>query len=596
MMWRYSRSGWGLALLLTLVSLPCLLLLFVLRWSSVRVPESSLRLISREGTVIYFNTATVQNVDVLFSGVQPGWQERIRVADYLMRPVLYRLPLQSRLLHAAISRLAAGLLDGVLRPYEIRDLHLLLTEGSSDPVVSGRAPAQSLERMGLKGDVYSTISDSIQQGTEAIIRSELQVLRAKGAYQAAVVVLERGADHLQLRAMVDTGARHGLNGALLVRQAGSVLKPFLYAMAFDRFSVRPGDPVDDTPLRLVEGSEVYAPRNHDNRFAGRITVREALAASRNIPAVRMLQLVGIQEYAAFLRQAGLEHIGDAKQYGLSMALGTAGASPLETAILFSIPASAGQLLPLYIGSDGQPIYLTPAGRPVRNPPPQRRFFSKEASLLLTHVLSDREARRISFGARNFLDFPFDVAAKTGTSQSFRDSWTAGYTTRYVVAVWVGNFSGQSMNAVSGLRGAARIFHQVIRMLSAGQRPTFRYPDDWQTLSVCGQCNPVEELVLPHRAEPDDVVRSILLDSSGDIMPSPLQGQVFYLDPESDGVGIPLELRVAGRLTLLKEGRIMAGFDQREVAAGRLLVSLSPGHYEIRLVSPEGHVLRHFEVR
>ncbi len=601
---RLSGSGREALLSVTLLALPGLFVLLLLSVSARRIPVNSLRLISEEGVTIYFNTATVRNVDVLFSGEQPGWQERIRVADYLMQPVLIRLGIQSGVIRSGMSRLGAFFLDGVLMPVQIRDLALLLGEGSTATHTAGNAPALTLERTGFRGEIRSTISDAMQQSIAAIVRSELAVLREQGAYQTSVVVLERQNDHLQLRAMVDTGAAHGLNGALLVRQAGSVLKPFIYAMAFDRFAVRPGDAVDDTPLRILDGSEAYEPRNHDNEFAGRITVREALAASRNIPAVRMLQLVGVREYGDFLRNVGLDHIEHPERYGLSMALGTGGASVLETAMLFSIPAAGGELLPLYMGTDDGPIFLTAAGRPVRDRPAVQRFFSRETSLLITHVLSDREARRISFGRRNYLDFPFDVAAKTGTSQSFRDSWTAGYTDRYIVAVWVGNYSGASMNAVSGLRGAARIFHQVVRMLAGQGHPTFRYPSDWRTASVCrhpdegDDCSRIEELLLPGDRHADETVRRVLLDRSSGLLLSPMAGQIFYLDPHrSEGQSIPFEWNASARLTLVRDGAVMPEFDDRKVEPGRMLVNLKRGRYEIRLIDESGRsARRRFEVR
>lgn len=601
---RVSASGREVLLSLTLLTLPGLLLLSVLLLSARRIPVSSLKLISEEGAILYYNTATIRNVDVLFSGEQPGWQERLVVADYLLYPVLLRLAPDIPLIRSAVNRLGAMFLDGLLMPVQIRDLALLVREGATPVPASGRAPADTLKRSGIHGEIYSTISDAMQKNIAAILRSELAVLREAGAYQASVVVLERQKDHLQLRAMVDTGSAHGLNGALLVHQAGSVLKPLIYMMAFDRFSLRPGDAVDDTPLRIYEKDAVYEPRNHDNQFTGRITIREALAASRNIPAIRMLQLVGVSEYARFLKDAGLDHIDQPQKYGLSLALGTGGASVLQVALLFSIAPAGGELLPLYMGYDGQPIFLTATGRPVRERPSIRRFFSQETSLLITHVLSDREARRISFGHRNFLDFPFEVAAKTGTSQSFRDSWTAGYTDRYIVAVWVGNYRGASMNAVSGLRGAARVFHQVVRMLVGGKRPSFRYPPGWKTTSICRHleedrnCSRIEELSLPEKRQLDESVRRILLDRPGALLLSPLPDQVFYLDPHRhEGQSIPFELSAPAKLTLIRNGAVIPEFDGRNAGPGRLLIRLDRGRYEIVLMDQSGRsVRRHFEVR
>lgn len=146
---RLSGSGREALLSVTLLALPGLLVLLLLSLSARRIPVNSLRLISEEGVTIYFNTATVRNVDVLFSGEQPGWQERIRVADYLMQPVLVRLGIQSGVIRSGMSRLSAFFLDGVLMPVQIRDLALLLGEGSTATHTAGGTPARTLERTGL---------------------------------------------------------------------------------------------------------------------------------------------------------------------------------------------------------------------------------------------------------------------------------------------------------------------------------------------------------------------------------------------------------------------------------------------------------------
>lgn len=607
---RQSRCEWGLALAVSVACAPLLLLLAVLAMQVARMPvQNRLRVLSVEGTPLYYNPAAPRNPEAYLMERRADFRERRLVADYLLRP------LAASSLSRGILIPGALLLDGVLNPPAILDLALLLEEGGLPGPTVTTAGAE-LEREGFRGEIRSTLSDSMQQSVRSIVSSELQLLREDGAYQAAVVVLERDGDVLRLRAMVDTGGSKGINGALLVRHAGSVLKPFLYALAFERHGWRPRTIIDDTPLHLSGGSELYEPRNHDNKFAGPITVREALASSRNIPAVRTLLRIGAEDYVQFLREAGLEHIGPASRYGPSLALGTGGTTALETAVLFSVLASGGELHPLLLGSDGEPIYLTPAGRPTRQVMATRRMLSLQTTQLITHILSDREARRISFSRRNFLDFPFDVAAKTGTSQSYRDSWTAGYTDRYVVAVWLGNFSGRSMAAVSGLRGAARVFHQVMRLLVDQGRPSFRYPRAWRYEPVCRStgiaarlspsgCPAMVEVFLPDESDAASVSAggglstgvSLSRDASlpgGVSIPaerlvqSPFHGQVFYLDPHRpEGQRVPLEFRRSGGFwSLYRNGQAMPEFAGRPLKAGVTLLAIGRGRYMLRVSS--GH--------
>jgi penicillin-binding protein 1C len=110
-------------------------------------------------------------------------------------------------------------------------------------------------------------------------------------------------------------------------------------------------------------------------------------------------------------------------------------------------------------------------------------MNADTAARLTYILADRDLRRRAFGERNFLDFPFEVAAKTGTSKDHIDSWTVGFTENYAVGVWLGNFSGQGMYGVSGNWGAGRVFHQVMRLV-ADPNHRFDYPDNWRGVELC----------------------------------------------------------------------------------------------------------------
>ncbi len=417
--------------------------------------------------------------------------------------------------------------------------------------------------LNVRGEVFTEMDDGLQTHIQSIIQGELEVLEKKGANQAAVIVLERDTRHSNrsadtmeprseepgwlLRAMIGSsdfsGADGQVNGALAIHDAGSVLKPFLYALAIEELGLRPGHLIDDSEYIVSDTirKETYAPRNHDLRFSGIITVREALAGSRNIPAVRLIERMGPERFYTLLKDAGFEHMQEpARDYGPSLALGTGGATLFEVTLLYAALAARGQMHPIQI-----------AHSPHLSFGESRQLFREDTALLIRHILSDRDARKGSFGPRSFLDFPFDVAAKTGTSKDFRDSWAVGYTDQFVVGVWVGNFQSEPTLGVSGARGAGRIMHQVMRMLYENQDSTFRYPDRWRYANICKKTGHLAGPQCPHFTEPflpEDVFPP---PCSGDHNQTlargivhPLDDQIFVLDPHrpTDSQAVLLEIR------------------------------------------------------
>lgn len=431
---------------------------------------------------------------------------------------------------------------------------------------------------GIRGPVHTELDQGLQTHIQSIMQSELKAIEDRGANQAAVIVLERsdagqgyssewssqrgpgkdGADHENtsgegtsyfhgtpdnsssdsrsvwlLRAMIgssDFSRGDGqVNGALSVNDAGSVLKPFLYALAIEELDMRPGTLMEDTELVLSDSirRETYSPRNHDLRYSGVITLREALAGSRNIPAIRIIDRLGTERFYRLLKDAGFEHMQQpAREYGPSLALGTGGATLFEVTLLFGALAAEGQMLPVRISSYPEIEF----GQ-------NKTLFRKDTALLIRHILSDVEARRGSFGPRSFLDFPFDVAAKTGTSKDFRDSWAVGYTNRYVVGVWTGNFRSEPTLGISGARGSGRILHQVLRMLHENSDTSFSYPQRWRYANICKRTGYLAGPECPHWTEPflpEDVLpppcngNHEIREKTGIL--HPLQDQIFVLDP------------------------------------------------------------------
>jgi penicillin-binding protein 1C len=244
-----------------------------------------------------------------------------------------------------------------------------------------------------------------------------------------------------------------VDGVQAKRQAGSSLKPFLYALAFDRRILTPASLLHDAPLDLAVLGGVYQPQNYDSQFRGLVTTRMALASSLNIPAVRTLSLVGIESFLKKLRELGMKGLNESGDfYGPSLALGSVDVSLWELVNAYRTLANHGSWGELHLTFEGS------------HPSTSKQIFSKEAVFLVSDILSDREARSLTFGLENSLATRFWTAVKTGTSKDMRDNWCIGYSEKYTVGVWVGNFSGEPMWNVSGVTGAAPIWIEMMNWL------------------------------------------------------------------------------------------------------------------------------------
>jgi penicillin-binding protein 1C len=415
----------------------------------------------------------------------------------------------------------------------------------------------------LDGRFNAALSSELTAKINAVVKTELAYVSRYDAGNAAVVVLRNPrheGERLRLVSMVGSkdfsgGIDGQVNGAVSLRVAGSTLKPLIYALAMDRKNYTPHTLLDDRDVTIpVDRGETYRPRNYDLSFWGPMTLREALAASRNVPAVVTACEVGIPALLDYLRDAGFSHLQESPDfYGPGLALGTGGATLLQLARAYSGFACGGVVYPLYVGSsaDGSELILGD----------EKELMSERTAWKITHILADREARRRSFGGRNFLDFPFDVAAKTGTSKDYRDSWTVGYTPEYTVAVWVGNFSGTPMKEVSGGWGAGRIFHQVMRTLADQGSPQFRYPADFMKVRLCRRTGLRAADGCPSYIEICDAGEQISVcrgsHAAGDrtagssdgspVIVSPVSGESFILDPLSPQrrQTVPLSIRYGG---------------------------------------------------
>lgn len=316
--------------------------------------------------------------------------------------------------------------------------------------------ARRLLRESPSGSTIScTLEGQLQRYALDRLAHHLTSLRAQNAGDGAILVMENKTG--EVLAYISRSGEPSLtrfvDGVQAKRQAGSILKPFLYAQAFDLRLLTPASLLNDSPLDLAVATGVYHPRNYDNQFHGLVTVRTALGSSLNIPAVEAIAMVGLESYLNKLRQLGIQGLKEAGDfYGPSLALGTADVSLWELVNAYRTLANGGEWSEPRLTRDGE-------GKSFR-----RRVLAREAAFLISDILSDREARSMTFGLENPLATRFWTAVKTGTSKDMRDNWCVGYSEQFTVGVWVGNFSGEPMWDVSGISGAAPIWVEIMNYL------------------------------------------------------------------------------------------------------------------------------------
>ena len=307
------------------------------------------------------------------------------------------------------------------------------------------------------GDVHTTLDFDLQRDAEVIIQAHAPLLRARGALNSAVIVIDNATGEILAEVgsadYFDAASAGAVDLVRSKRQAGSTLKPFLYARAFEK-GLSPMAPLADVPTDLGTTGAVYAPDNFDGAFVGPVSAREALAGSLNVPAVRLVAEMGAREAVSVLRRSGLELKEGAERYGASIALGSAEVSPRELAGAYVTLARGGERIAVTDTANANAsASANVAGE---------RVLDAAAVALVVDALSDPLARVRGLHARGPFALPFPVALKTGTSTGYRDAWTAGFTRERTVVVWVGNASGVATNKVTGALGAGPVFFDVMK--------------------------------------------------------------------------------------------------------------------------------------
>lgn len=427
----------------------------------------------------------------------------------------------------------------------------------------------------------STLDADLQRFAATTLRRHLAELAERNVGDGAVLVLDNDSGEI-LAYVANTGTGE-VDGVAALRQAGSTLKPFLYELAIERGILHAASLLDDTPVDIATVGGLYVPQNYDRRYHEVASVRTSLAGSLNIPAVRTLMLTGVERFHERLREVGLSSLTEAADfYGYSLALGSADVSLLELTNAYRTLANGGMQ-----GS----VTLRPRALEQR-----RRVLDQKAVFIVGDILSDRGARSVTFGLRNELATSFWSAVKTGTSKDMRDNWCVGYSDRYTVGVWVGNFDGRPMWDVSGVSGAAPVWRDVMDYLhraSPGRAPAVPAGLVRQNVAFTPAVEPPRSEWFVRGTE----TAAVTLLAPGQRQPKivyPADSSLIALDPD-----IPEKLQRV-RFTAQGERGLAWVLDGEKLDQARLAEGWAPvpGKHEVKLVGEDGRAVAsaRFEVR
>ncbi|MBU0507120.1 penicillin-binding protein 1C, partial [bacterium] len=305
--------------------------------------------------------------------------------------------------------------------------------------------------------VRTSLDKELNDYVAYIVDQKIALLKEKNVTQAGVLVIRNQTGEI----LAYLGSRdywddqyQGMNDAVQQkRQPGSSLKPFTYAQALEQ-GIAPSHILPDVSRAFTSQVGNYIPKNYDRRFHGPVLMRTALANSLNVPAVSLLQEIGVDALFDLLKKMNFSGLTNRPSYyGLGLTLGNVESNLIELVQAYSIFARKGlycDVTPFYTGEDN--VCHAQEDKPV---------ITADTVFMVRDFLSDRQARQLAFGSSGPLNFDYPVMVKTGTSQNHRDNWTIAVTPEYTVGVWVGNFNGEHMQGVSGVSGAAPIAHTIV---------------------------------------------------------------------------------------------------------------------------------------
>src|SRR3989339_738373 len=317
--------------------------------------------------------------------------------------------------------------------------------------------------------VTTTLDSELQDFAQTTVTEEIDKLASmKIGNGAAMVINPQNGEVLAMVGSKNYFAEDydgKVNVVMSLRQPGSAIKPVTYATAFTK-GYSPSSMLLDVPTKFpgATAEEFYEPRNYDGKFHGPVQLRFALGSSLNIPAVKLLSLIGLRDMLQTAYDMGLETLAptteNMKRFGLSVTLGGGEVRLFDLVRSYAVFANGGERVTpisiLKVEKNGKTIFET-------REPQKKRVLTEEVAFLINHVLYDNNARLLTFGPNSYLNMSGrPIAVKTGTTNDKRDNWTIGWSTGAVVGVWVGNNDNSAMKEVaSGVTGASPIWRKIM---------------------------------------------------------------------------------------------------------------------------------------
>lgn len=557
-------------------------------WSKAEILEAYLNLVDFRGETVGIGALSVTLFEKLPSGLNT--REAALGVAMIRSP---NAPL-ARVVDRACAILkeeqqpdsCAGLLDY---------LQILLSRHGSRSTLEMQDIAPHLAQHLLAGRsgeiVRSTLDASLQRVAIEALRQQMAELAGRNVGDGAVVVLDNASG--DVLAYVGSSGSYSkasnVDNVLAPRQAGSTLKPFLYELALEQRWLTAASLLDDSPVDLKTQAGLYIPQDYDHHFKGLVSVRTALGSSLNVPAVRTLVLVTPNAFQERLKRLGfsLRETGD--YYGYSLALGSAEVNLLALTNAYRTLANRG--------TRSAPRFLA-GGATLA---PVEEVMKPAATFIISDILSDRNARAATFGLGNVLETRYWSAVKTGTSKDMRDNWCIGFSERYTVGVWVGNDSGQPMWDVSGVTGAAPIWHTVMDYLDRRDPSISGHPDTTPPgivanhISFASQLEPERDEYFLSGTETRVIEPARQRASAKRMIASPADGTIVALDPDIPGASQRLKLRAVPGPDSATRWRL----DGKLLGDGpELDWPLWPGRHHLELLNAKNQVVDQlqFEVR
>ncbi|TYT73611.1 transglycosylase domain-containing protein [Desulfobotulus mexicanus] len=415
--------------------------------------------------------STLSNAEIITLAVLPR-------APQALHPELYPERLKKRTADLALRMTEAGLLEknsleNALKIPELKRASIPVHAPFFVSFVRERLHHSTTESTHIR----TTLDASLQDRVQKLLDRRIEQMSSRKVNNGAVIVISHQTGEIRAWAVAgNKDERPGgkINAVLAPRQPGSALKPFAYAMALEK-GWTAATPIEDTPISTPVGTGLHDYRNYSRNTYGTLPLRDALANSLNLAAIRTVRHVGTAPFLATLRDCGLQSLTrNADYYGDGLVLGNGEVSLLELTEAYAVFARDGQKVPLrFLADESRPLL------------PAKKIFHKDTARLIADILSDPEARKYEFGP--LMNFPVQTAIKTGTSSDHRDAWAFGFDHKHTAGIWMGNLDRSPMQGLAGASGPLPLLRAIFNELNRNQ-PTrgLTPPEELVKKDICIQ--------------------------------------------------------------------------------------------------------------